>query len=285
MASEIRQQRFASPILGRDYDYLAYLPPLYEAQTQNHYPVIYLLHGRGGSMQDWKNAQATLDLLISSEAVPPLIAIMPDMPSSTRASYYVDSLYSGRMRPDQLLQPGEAVETAFVQDLIPHIDSIYRTLTQRKGRLIGGVSMGGYGALRYALAYPYLFSGCISIAPAVYTPLPPIESTTRGFGAFGVGDLLFDEGRYQALNYPALLEAFPSTGYDLNLFIGVGDGEWMHVDPVEQLYDLDMQAHLVYNRARRVEEIRAALRIFGGGHNWEVWRKLFAEGLVYTLSE
>lgn len=236
-------------------------------------------------MHDWLNVRETLESLIDSGQVPPLIAIMPDMPSSTRASYYVDSLYSGRMRPDQVLQPGEAVETAFVRDLIPSIDSSYRTLTQRKGRLIGGVSMGGYGALRYALAYPYLFSGCVSIAPAAYTPLPPRDSTTRGFGAFGVGDLLFDEGRYQALNYPPLLETFPASGYDLRLFIGVGDGEWMHIDPAEQMCDLDMQAHLVYNRARRVEEIQATLRVYGGGHNWEVWRRAFAEGLVYAVGE
>jgi S-formylglutathione hydrolase FrmB len=52
-------------------------------------------------------------------------------------------------------------ETNIVKELLPHIDSLYRSDTS--GRIIGGLSMGGYGSLSYALRYPLLFKGCISI--------------------------------------------------------------------------------------------------------------------------
>ena len=59
---------------------------------------------------------------------------MPDAPWSDRASYYVDSAYSGA-------NPGRPVETAFTTDLINHVDTTYRTLASRDGRVIGGYSI------------------------------------------------------------------------------------------------------------------------------------------------
>ncbi len=86
--------------------------------------------------------------MIAASDIPPIIAVMPDMPSSERASYYVDLQYTGTD------YPAEPVETAFFSDLIPHIDATYRTIADRNGRLIGGYSMGGYGAIRYGWRIP-----------------------------------------------------------------------------------------------------------------------------------
>ena len=57
--------------------------------------MLYLLHGRGDSMSAWTQMKSTLDELIAAEEIPPTIAIMPDAPWSSRASYYVDSAYKG----------------------------------------------------------------------------------------------------------------------------------------------------------------------------------------------
>ena len=74
--------------------------------------------------------EGALDELIASGEIQPTIAIMPDAPWSSRASYYVDSAYTGA-------DPGRKVETAFTQDLIAHVDATYRTVADRTGRGVG----------------------------------------------------------------------------------------------------------------------------------------------------
>lgn len=268
----ITEVSFVSAALGRDYEYLVYLPAGYEASGQR-YPAAYLLHGRGDEMTAWLNVQDLLDGMIAAGEIPPLIVVMPDFPSSRRGGYYIDSAYT------TLDLPSEPVETAFVSDLIPHIDATYRTIATREGRLIGGYSMGGYGAIRYALAQHDLFTAAIVLSPAVYTPLPPVDSSARLFGAFGSGDNPFDEERYQSLNYPTLFEAFAAAEQPLYLFIAVGDDEWKHPAEEDQYHDIDFESHLLYNRARRVNYIIPELRIYDGEHDWTFWRQGFAEGM------
>jgi len=265
---------FFSTTLNRTYHYTAYLPAGYD-NSEARYPVIYLLHGRGDAMDAWLNVFTALDELIADGSIPPLIAILPDMPSSDRAGYYVDSHYTG------MLYRAEPVETAFMNDLIPYVDATYRTLTNREGRLVGGYSMGGYGALRYAMAYPDRFVGALVLSPAVYIPLPPSDSSTREFGAFGVGDNLFDEDIYQRLNYPALVESLEKTGLPLSMFIAVGDDEWKNPNPEDRLHDLDVEAHIVFNQVARIPNVSAEFRVYNGGHDWEVWRIGFIEGMKY----
>lgn len=275
MRGSLTPMTFESATLGRTYDYFVYLPAGYEAAPDGRLPTLYLLHGRGDDYYAWLNGTGVLDRLIAAGDLPPLIAILPDMPSSDRAGYYIDSAYTGADFP------AEAVETAFFADLIPHVEATYRALSTREGRLIAGYSMGGYGALRYALAHPAVFGGAIVLSPAVYTPQPPLDSSTRLFGAFGLGEVLFDEGRYTALNYPALFESFVESELALAMFIAVGDDEWKHPTPEDQLHDLDLEAHLLYNRARRVPRLLAELRVYDGGHDWGVWGRGFEEGLRY----
>ena len=271
--SQVLDVDFNSETLGRVYQYKVYLPAGY-AGSEQHYPVVYLLHGRGDTMSAWLNVRATLDAMISNAEIPPVIAILPDMPSNERSSYYVDSAYTG------ILYRAEAVETAFFHDLIPHVDANYRTLANRESRVIGGYSMGGYGAIRYSLAHPDYFMGAIILSPAVYTPLPPSDSSTREFGAFGDGSSLFNGDIYARLNYPELLTNF-SGEYRLNMFIAVGDDEWKHPNPEDMEHDLDFESHRLFNRVARIPGINSEFRVYDGGHDWEVWLSGFVEGMTY----
>ncbi|MEV0270661.1 alpha/beta hydrolase-fold protein [Hamadaea sp. NPDC050747] len=264
-----------SAALGEDIHYTAYLPDGYASGT-DRYPVLYLLHGRGDTMAAWTTVKSTLDDLIQAEKIPPLIAILPDAPWSDRGSWYVDSQY----------QSGKAVETALTDDLVQNVDATYRTAPIRQARLVGGYSMGGAGALRIALAHPDLFSAAIVLSPAVYTPLPPADSSARDYGAYGVGDQLFDDQRYQELNYPALL-ARTSPDLPVQLFIAVGDDEWANPDPADARHDLDFESEALYNAARRAPGVSAQMRILDGGHDWSVWAPAFAQAIQYlgpTLS-
>lgn len=274
--SQIINTDFESATLGRVYQYTVYLPAGYDG-AEAMYPVVYLLHGRGDTMSDWLNARSALDRMIAAGDLPALIAVLPDMPSSDRASYYVDSAYTSH------LYRAEAVETAFFNDLIPHIDTTYRTLAQRESRIVGGYSMGGYGAIRYALARPEMFMGALILSPAVYYPLPPADSSTREFGAFGSDTTLFDDDIYTRLNYPALLESFTGE-YRLNLFIAVGDDEWKNPNPADMEHDLDFEAHRFFNRVARAPGIESEFRVYDGGHDWDVWLAGFTEGMRYLTT-
>lgn len=266
--------------LGKEIAYQLYLPPGFAAAATARYPVVYLLHGRGDKMTAWTTIKPELDALIAAGRIPPVIAIMPDAPSSRRAGYYIDSQFVGAAG----LPAGEAVETAFTVDLVTHVDATYPTKTDRLSRIVAGYSMGGYGAMRYALVHPELFGAALVLSPAVYFPLPPPDSSTREFGAFGRGAQLFDDGIYTAKNYPAVIPAFVATGRPLVMFIAVGDDERALADPAQASHDLDYEAHTLYNHIRRVPLITSQLRVIDGPHDWATWRPTFVEGMEYIFA-
>ncbi|AQP48753.1 hypothetical protein BW730_15830 [Tessaracoccus aquimaris] len=259
-------------------DYNVYLPPGYDAAT-DRYPVVYLMHGRGDTSAAWPRVAADLDELIGAGDMQPIIAVMPDAPWNNRGSWYTDSLYTGTAAGG----PGVAVETALSKDLVAHIDATYRTVADREARAVGGYSMGGSGALRFATAHQQDFSAAIVLSPAVYTPQPPADSSAREYGGYGVGASLFDAARYEELNYPTTFEGF-DAGLPVHLFIAVGDDEWPNPDPAEAHNDIDFESAKLYNSARRVPGITAELRIMNGGHDWDVWQPGFREGIVDVAS-
>ena len=88
---------FQSATLNEAISYNVYLPAGYESGA-DRYPVLYLLHGRGDSKSAWTQMKGALDALIASGEIQPTIAIMPDAPWSSRASYYVDAATPGLTR-------------------------------------------------------------------------------------------------------------------------------------------------------------------------------------------
>lgn len=275
-ASSITEIEFASPVLGGKRYVKIYLPPGYTGSTLR-YPVLYMLHGRGDSLSAWGRNQAIFDELIAAGTIPAFIGVMPDAPSSDRGGYYVDSDYTNAKLP------GAKVETGIIQELLPYIDANYRTLQHREARALAGYSMGAYGALRYALVYPELFCATIILSPAIYTPLPPAGSSSREFGAFGTGNTLFVDSIYRAKTYPALLPTFAAKNLQLRMFIASGDDEYKEPDPAEAMNDIDMEAHLLFNRVSRISSIKAELRILDGEHDWPVWQPAIREALPFIF--
>lgn len=266
---------FRSTTLGENISYNLYLPAGYSS-TAKHYPVLYLLHGRGDSMGAWTQMKGTLDRMIADGSIPPTIAVMPDAPWSSRASYYVDSAYTGS-------DPGRPVETAFTTDLIQQVDSAYRTIPSRDGRIVGGYSMGGYGAIRYSIAHADLFAASIVLSPAVYNPTSPKDSSTREFGAFGQGKALFVESIYRQLNYPAELPRFSAKNLQSHMFIAVGDDEYQNPNWADYIHDLDFESHVLYKWAEHAPNLSSELRVMNGGHDWNVWGPAFEEGAKYAF--
>ncbi len=254
-AGEIQAHDFAAPSLGRTIPAYVYLPDGY-AQSGQTYPVLYLLHGYGGSERDWAERGALLrivDDLIQRGAMPAAVIVMP----AGGVSWYVD-----------------AMENALIHDLLPAAAARFRLRPERQARLIGGLSMGGYGALRLALKYPDLFGAAALFSPAIYDPAPPANSSARKPGVFApVGGTNFDAKLWQKQNYPPLLADFLKTGRRLPVFIASGD---------DDEYQIEFQAALLYSRLRQAGQ-PAELRILNGRHAWPVWEAALPEALSYIF--
>ena len=176
---EIVSASFRSATLGEQLHYNVYLPAGYAASAER-YPVLYLLHGRGDDRSAWTRMQGALDELIASGEIQPTIAIMPDAPWSSRASYYVDSAYIGA-------DPGRKVETAFTKDLIAHVDSTYRTVADRTGRGVAGYLWVGTAPCGTPSPTPICSAPSIVRSPVVYVRIrrqtrAPESSAPSGSG-------------------------------------------------------------------------------------------------------
>ena len=251
---------FFSPELGRGWKYMVYLPDGYETSNL-HYPVLYLLHGSAGDENGWDFGYSILDDLIAQQRIPPTIAIAP----ASGTSWWVDTAF-------------EPFEAAFMNDLIPEVDKKYRTLAEREGRGLAGYSMGGYGALRYALVYPETFGASTMLSPAIYDKLPPLESSARSSGAFGDP---FNDALWTARNYPAVLPGYLQHGLFVPIYIASGDDDYHHVEDFK--FNIEQQATVLYGRLHKEGGSPAELRIVNGGHNNIVWDKTFIEGVQYIF--
>jgi S-formylglutathione hydrolase FrmB len=226
-------------------------------------------------MDDWQLLVDETDRLVSQGRMRPTILVMPDAPWLGRAGWYVDSAYRG---PDD---HGCAVEAALTGDLVTHVDETFRTLPRREDRIVGGFSMGGAGALRFALAHQATFSAAIVLSPAVYVPRPPTTSTCRQSGAFGIGPKRFVQERYAALGYPALLPDIDPR-LPLRIFLAAGDREYTGYPPGQADLTIPYQTALLHNQLVQ-SGISAALRILDGGHGWDVWLPAFVEAFEMFL--
>lgn len=143
--------RFKSKLVNAALPYRVIVPAYYataEAERQR-YPVIYLLHGLGGHYDNW----ATKTKLIEYARAYKFIIVMPE----GNDGWYTDSATVA----------ADKYETYFLQELLPDVQSRYRTVESREARAVAGLSMGGYGALKFGLKYPEKFAVAASISGAL----------------------------------------------------------------------------------------------------------------------
>ena len=161
--SRIDCNALSSQILKRAVRYCVYLPSGYDSGAAQHpaqrYPVLYFLHGLGDNEQTLFNSGGwtLLDDLRKQHKMGDFLIAAPE----GRRSFYINSA-DGSQRYNDF----------FIQEFIPRIESKYRTQAGRTGRAIGGISMGGYGALRFAFAHPEMFSAVSAQSPALITEAP-----------------------------------------------------------------------------------------------------------------
>lgn len=234
---------YFSSSLGRPCRYLAYLPAAYSRHVGQRFPVLYLLHGhKGGGATDWLlkgNLAEILDILMDLGRMPPTLVVLPEAG---------DGLYADR------LGGGWPLERALTHDLVRHVDSTLRTRANRRGRAIGGVSAGGYGAVKLALQYPHLF--CSAHAHSGFFDVRD-DATFPDILGTGPGATL-----HRRWNSPIELVREPPRTEAIRLGFDCGEQ-----DPL-------LEESLAFQQEATDRGVPHGFWITPGHHTWDVWQRM-----------
>lgn len=139
---------YPSARVGADVAFHVVKPPNYEAESGRRFPTLYWLHGTGGNRASLRPMAAYFSAAMARGDLPPCLVVMPNGQAD---SLWCDSL------------DGSApVETILMQEILPLVDTKFRTLAGRRHRLLEGFSMGGFGAGRLGMRHHDQF-GAISM--------------------------------------------------------------------------------------------------------------------------
>lgn len=149
----------SSHILHRDVRYCVMLPTNYQKDANTQYPILYFLHGLGENEQTLlqSGGWGLIEDLRRDHKVGEFLMVAPE----GRGSFFINSA-DGKDRYNDF----------FLAEFLPFIETRYRVIRERKARGVTGLSMGGYGALRFAFAHPELFGSVSAQSPALMTESP-----------------------------------------------------------------------------------------------------------------
>ncbi len=238
---------YESPSLGMDRRLTVYTPAGYE-DSNERYPVFYLLHGMGGDENAWTElgrAAQILDNLIAQGKVKPMIVVMTNGNASQEAAPGETS--EGLKAPTTQLPKtmDGSFETSF-PEVVNFIDSHYRTKAEKASRAIAGLSMGGFHSLHISKANPDMFD-YVGLFSAAILPTKGVESPIYSD---------FEEKlKTQFDKKPALY------------WIAIGDKDF--------LYDANKQYRELLDSKKYPYEYYET----GEGHIWKNWRIYLTEFL------
>jgi enterochelin esterase-like enzyme len=251
----VETKTFYSEALGQTMEYNIYLPPGYDdlRHTFTTYPVVYLLHGRPGTADDWVRvggAAVAMDTLLAEGQVRPMIIVAPQGSTSRFASAtgYVDGLQGNW-------------ETYITRDLINEIDSNYRTVRSARGRAIAGLSEGGYGAMNLGLRNPSEL-GVIGSFSGYFTINQHDLSSIFG------GDQSLAEANNPMSYLPQLGGELPAIYF----YVGKGDEEILEEN---QEFADELEA-----RGASYD-----FKIYPGAHSWKFWREHLPDFLTFASEQ
>ena len=235
--------------------YCALLPPSYDTQPARKFPVLYFLHGLGEdpSFLVTTGGWRLIEDAQEQKRIGEFVLITPQAGSS----FYINSR-DGQVK----------YEDFFIRDFIPQMEKRFHLLSTRSGRAIGGVSMGGYGALRFAFKYPQMFVAVAAHMPALLEQLP------RGSSGAGLASFLgaafgrpLDEEFWRA-NTPFVF-ARTADLRGLKIYTDCGDQD-------DFGFDAGVMAMDKLLAARRIPH---SFHIYPGAHDWSFVAQHFEASL------
>jgi len=254
----IRDLTIESPAVGTKSVRLI-LPDRFDEEPERSWPVLYLLHGQGGSHLDW-----TMDTSIATTLSEELdvLLVMPD----AGAGYYSDWWNEGEGGPPMW-------ETFHIDELLPLLEADWRA---GERRALAGVSMGGFGAMSYAARHPDLFAGAASFSGV----LDPFGSDWQYDPALW-GSKEEQADIWRAHDPVTLAPALADT----QLYVWYGDGAEESDGPVVD----GLEAYLSPHSAAFVDRIRglgidATVESGPGVHGWASWDEAVLSALPVLRS-
>lgn len=242
------EQLAAASLGGKQLPYRLMLPSDYATNSSRRYPVLYLLHGLYGNEDDWW----TRSRLAEYAAKYHLIIVTPGVGDTWYANSASD--------------PQARYEDVIIKDLIPYIDGHYRTVASRDGRAIAGLSMGGLGAVKFALRYPQMFSFAASFSGAFGVPLkaslgkkPSAKILRELHSIYG------DEGSQTRRDndvFALLNQPQPKGVRYPYLYVSVGKS-----DPLPEVSESNPRL----NEALRAHKLKHEYYERPGTHDWHFW--------------
>jgi S-formylglutathione hydrolase FrmB len=170
---------------------------------------------------------------------------------------------------DSVANPNDRYESYIVQELIPEIDKNYRTSADRDHRSIAGLSMGGYGAIKFGLKYPALFSVVGSFSGA----LGATSFNAKNAGGIGKSiDAIFgaDDSESRKANdiFKMVREITPEKIKALPfIYLDCGTEDFLY------------QNNRDFADLLQKQKVPHEYRELPGGHNWVFWNTQVKEFL------
>jgi enterochelin esterase-like enzyme len=239
---------FHSAALDQRRKVQVWLPPGYAREATTRYPVIYVLHGLGGSERDFfklGKLESHIKGAMAAKTLPPVIVVSPDGDDG----YWTDHAPNGST-------PGPRWGAYVADDLVAWVDARYRTLADREHRAIAGVSMGGYGAFSLALTHPDRFGAAVSLSGALFPTLPTHRPVYRR--VWGAPP---DAAWFAKASPMALLGTLPLDAPMPALYLHVGAS-----DELGFVAFADAAHRVLVERG-----VDHTYRVTPGGHSWSVW--------------
>ena len=262
-AARVDTLAIPSAVMHKTYRAAVVLPASYAKNKKANYPVLYLLHGAYGHFGDWLSKTPDKQLLHRLADQYNLIIVNPE---GETFSFYLDSPVSADSR----------FETYLTKEVISVIDQAYRTVRDRRGRVISGLSMGGHGALYLSARHPDLYCAAGSMSGALdlqsfNRKLSPADAAGRAkLWAPVLGSEAENPERFAANSVLALTEQLHRNGLPLIIDCGVEDG----------LLEVNREVHrrLVYGNTPHDYTERP------GGHTWAYWQTALPYQILFLGS-
>jgi enterochelin esterase-like enzyme len=243
-----------SAILGEMRHFAVYLPESYDNDTVREYPVLYLLHGGGGSWGDWGrvgNMVRIADQLMAAGESRQMIIVMPDA-GTTLMTYFNGGSWN--------------FEDHFFNEFMPVVENRYRIRAEKGSRAIAGLSMGGQGSVMYGCHRPDLFSVVYAMSAYLYRMEIAMFREDNPVNR-DIQQRVEDHNAVKYIEGLSLDEVSPLRS--VTWVIDCGDDDFTYAANVE------------FSLAMKEKGIPLQVRIFDGAHSWEYWQAAFRRALPY----
>ncbi|SHO62717.1 alpha/beta hydrolase [Algoriphagus zhangzhouensis] len=235
------------------------LPTGYESSKES-YPVLYLLHGGSGAFSDWHQKVTEPGLVNRLADQYDLIIVTPGVGP---ASYYFNSPLMDSVR----------YETYMTKELIPFIDSNYKTLAQKESRAITGLSMGGHGSIYLSAKHPELFvaagsmSGVMNIDTRMWKVPEGFSTLRTSQQKEMLGEINYDAPNFNPFTAVSYTNQMKENGIALIIDCGVDD---FLIATNRQMHQLLLENETPHDYTERP-----------GAHTWEYWTEALPFHLLY----